>query len=67
MKVQDKTDNLFEDNTDIFSDVPAAKPRPAKVKKENNNKPSIFSDSDGRNSMTVYITSIRHGNVLFYW
>ncbi|XP_061181281.1 WASH complex subunit 2-like isoform X2 [Saccostrea echinata] len=40
-----KDEDLFKDNTDIFADVPAAKPREKKKKKATEKK-SVFKDDD---------------------
>lgn len=45
-KSKTKDEDLFKDDTDIFADVPAAKPK-EKKKKKTTEKKSLFKDDDG--------------------
>ncbi len=45
-KSKTKDVDLFKDDTDIFADVPAAKPK-EKKKKKTTEKKSLFKDDDG--------------------
>lgn len=45
-KSKTKDEDLFKDDTDIFADVPAAKPK-EKKKKKTSEKKSLFKDDDG--------------------
>lgn len=45
-KSKTKDEDLFKDDTDIFADVPAAKPK-EKKKKKTTEKKSLFKDEDG--------------------
>lgn len=49
-KVVTKDEDLFADNTDIFSDIPKAKPKEKKPKKKTSTAPkkTIFKDDIGK-------------------
>ena len=53
-----KDDDLFKDDTDIFADLPASKPKEKKAKTKKESK-SIFKDDVGKIYKTTYVACVR--------